>query len=352
MEDDGRRASRVEELTCDVDATTVGQVDVQERDVRGGVNTASFPAATRLDHDVSCAAEAPGYGSSEGRVILEKQHARLAHDVTVTHEWVLCHSQAVQPRYVSDADDRARSQVLTSLGRRIAELRRLRGYTQEQMSVRLGVATKYYQRIERGSENLTVSALTRLAEALGVPLPALFDPPTQKRAKPGRPRRGRTEPIAPGATAFIAAHSNTPGAVPLVSLEAAAGSPLPSKLVDVAAWVVPATRKRLREGMFVARVVGRSMEPTIRSGSFCLFSRPVATHASGQVLLIAHRDRIDPDTGTSYSVKRVRWRRGARSLQLSSDNLDVGDVDVDLGPPDDPHVVLVAQLVDVLGLPG
>lgn len=82
------------------------------------------------------------------------------------------------------------STVLDQLGRRIAELRRDRQWTQEQMAERLGVLTTYLQRIERGRENLTVGSLVALANALDVSLLDIFTAPATSR-KIGRPSRAR-----------------------------------------------------------------------------------------------------------------------------------------------------------------
>jgi phage repressor protein C with HTH and peptisase S24 domain len=39
-------------------------------------------------------------------------------------------------------------------------------------------------------------------------------------------------------------------------------------------WVAIDSRRSLRPGMFVAQVVGKSMEPPIPDGSYCLFQLP------------------------------------------------------------------------------
>jgi SOS-response transcriptional repressor LexA len=75
--------------------------------------------------------------------------------------------------------------------------------------------------------------------------------------------------------------------------------------VEASAWVeVPG--QKLAPGMFVARVVGRSMEPGIPHGAWCLFMSPVTGSRQGKVVLAQHRDISDPDTGGSYTVKRYR----------------------------------------------
>lgn len=97
--------------------------------------------------------------------------------------------------------------------------------------------------------------------------------------------------------------------VPLLSLRAAAGSFGESQLVEPEAWVEPITTRRLRPGMFVAQVVGRSMEPAIPDGAYCLFAGPVEGSRNGRIVLVQLRDIQDPETGERYTVKRYRSER-------------------------------------------
>jgi transcriptional regulator with XRE-family HTH domain len=80
------------------------------------------------------------------------------------------------------------NRVQKAVGRRIAELRRGRGLTQEQLADAVDTSLKYLQRIEAGSENLTIQSLVKLANALRAPLAALFEKPASvRRRRPGRP---------------------------------------------------------------------------------------------------------------------------------------------------------------------
>ena len=69
-------------------------------------------------------------------------------------------------------------------------------------------------------------------------------------------------------------------------------------------WVEIETHRKLRPGMFVAQVVGKSMEPAITDGSYCLFAAPVAGTRQGKTVLVQLRDTADPETGQRYTVKR------------------------------------------------
>jgi transcriptional regulator with XRE-family HTH domain len=62
--------------------------------------------------------------------------------------------------------------VIRAIGRRIAEVRRERGLTQEAFSEVVGVSEKYVQRVESGA-NLSIRSLVRFANALDVPIAAL-----------------------------------------------------------------------------------------------------------------------------------------------------------------------------------
>lgn len=92
--------------------------------------------------------------------------------------------------------------------------------------------------------------------------------------------------------------------IPLLGLKAAAGSFGESMEALAEAWVRPNSSRKLSHGMFVAQVVGRSMEPRIPDGAYCLFKGPVVGSRSGHILLVEHRDIHDPDTGGSYTVKK------------------------------------------------
>lgn len=79
--------------------------------------------------------------------------------------------------------------VLALIGRRVAELRAARELTQEQLAERAEVSARYVQRVEAGTENLTVRTLIKMSNALRVPLAELLVPPSASRARPGRPAR-------------------------------------------------------------------------------------------------------------------------------------------------------------------
>ena len=99
--------------------------------------------------------------------------------------------------------------------------------------------------------------------------------------------------------------------VPLVELAAAAGGWGESGSAGGGAWVEPTTARKLRQGMFVAQVKGRSMEPHVPDGSWCLFVSPVEGSRTGRTLLVQLREPGDPEDGGQLTLKRFESREVA-----------------------------------------
>ena len=100
-----------------------------------------------------------------------------------------------------------------------------------------------------------------------------------------------------------------PEYLPYYSLVIAAGGFLAGDAPDPEGWVNAVKHgfsKRPDNGMFVTRVVGDSMAPTIKSGSYCVFRTPVEGTRQGRVVLVQKRSLADPETGGSYTVKRYQ----------------------------------------------
>lgn len=77
--------------------------------------------------------------------------------------------------------------VIADVGRRIAEVRRELGWTQQEAAEQLKMPLKNLQRIEAGV-NLQIRTLVRIAKGLGVPTRELFDEPkSRERRRRGRP---------------------------------------------------------------------------------------------------------------------------------------------------------------------
>lgn len=143
--------------------------------------------------------------------------------------------------------------------------------------------------------------------------------------------------------------------VPLVPLKAAAGAfSDPQHIEDEDfEWVAVESSHRLRKGMFVAQVVGKSMEPAIPDGAWCLFRAPVEGTRQGKTVLVQLRDASDPETGQRYTVKRYEsekvrdgdtWRHAQITLKPANPDFDP----IVLSSEDEGELQVVAELVEVL----
>jgi ATP-dependent helicase YprA (DUF1998 family)/SOS-response transcriptional repressor LexA len=142
--------------------------------------------------------------------------------------------------------------------------------------------------------------------------------------------------------------------VPLLSLQAAAGAFSDLQRVDADAWVEPETARRLGPGMFVAQVVGHSMEPAIPDGAYCLFRSPVEGSRQGRIVLVQHRDIQDPESGEQYTVKRYRSEKEPdgsgswRHREIRLDPINPAFSPIVLRDVLEDEFQVVAELVEVL----
>ena len=60
-------------------------------------------------------------------------------------------------------------------GRRLTEVRKLKGWSQEQLALESGVARSYLSGVERGLRNVALLNICKLAQTLEVPVAALFE---------------------------------------------------------------------------------------------------------------------------------------------------------------------------------
>jgi transcriptional regulator with XRE-family HTH domain len=68
-------------------------------------------------------------------------------------------------------------QLIIEFGRRLREARRRAGLSQAEVAARLGIRQGYVSRVELGTENITLSACVRFAQAVGCLFSPEFTPP-------------------------------------------------------------------------------------------------------------------------------------------------------------------------------
>jgi transcriptional regulator with XRE-family HTH domain len=86
---------------------------------------------------------------------------------------------------------RPEATVLRHVGRRIAELRVARGWTQEAFAELAGVSPGYVRQIEGGRGNLTLATAVRFASLFGVDVVVLFTEPASAEVRRGRPPKAK-----------------------------------------------------------------------------------------------------------------------------------------------------------------
>ena len=190
-------------------------------------------------------------------------------------------------------------------------------------------------------------------------------PETRSRVRDDRSWfRGRGATGAPSArrplrlVAPVAESARYVNSVPFVPLQAAAGAfGDPQAVPDDSdwEWVEVDTARSLRPGMFVAQVVGKSMEPRIPDGAYCLFASPVTGTRQGRTVLVQLHDTVDPDTGQRFTVKRYRSEKtadedGWRHVRIVLEPVNSEFLPIELQADDEDSVAVVAELVEVIGL--
>lgn len=130
------------------------------------------------------------------------------------------------------------------------------------------------------------------------------------------PRRGRP------ALRLVRCEPEDMGALPIYNLRVAAGAFSAGQVPEVEGYA-RADGARPRQGLFVAKVVGDSMDKVAPKGAWCLWQHlgapGVAAEASGEDIVVRRPDGADPELGQFTFKRLVELDRG-RELQPVSTN--------------------------------
>ncbi len=152
-------------------------------------------------------------------------------------------------------------------------------------------------------------------------------------------------------------------AAPVVDLRFAAGAFSDAKALwdSPDEWVALPDWVRPQPGLFVAQVVGESMNRRIPNGAWCLFRANPAGTRQGKVVVVQHRSIADPETGGRYTIKLYAsekvpdehggWRHERIRLQPDSDRPEFETIEFLVGDGDD-GLTVVAEMLMVLGASG
>ncbi len=145
--------------------------------------------------------------------------------------------------------------------------------------------------------------------------------------------------------------------VPLYDLKIAAGGFSDEQQMDGCEWVELPEAFRPQKGLFVAQVVGESMNLRIRNGAWCLFRIASGGSRNGKVVLASHREIADTETGGHYTIKIYEstketladgtWRHS--SIILKPDSYLPGYEPIVLNEEQADDLQVVGELVVVLG---
>jgi uncharacterized protein len=149
--------------------------------------------------------------------------------------------------------------------------------------------------------------------------------------------------------------------VPLYDLAVAAGRFSGEQSVDEnpddCEWIELPNAFRPQKGMFVAQVVGESMNRRIPNGAWCLFRLHPKGTRQGKVVLVQHREIQDADTGGHYTIKVYEsemideengtWKH--KQIILKPDTTAKGYEAIPLSEKDAEDLKVIAELVAVIG---
>ena len=152
-------------------------------------------------------------------------------------------------------------------------------------------------------------------------------------------------------------------AAPVVDLQIAAGAFSDAQALEgcADAWVALPDWVRPQPGLFVAQVVGESMNRRIPNGAWCLFrANPTGTR-QGKVVVVQHRSIADPETGGRYTVKLYTsqkvaaeeggWQHERITLRPDSDRPGFEPIELAADDGEDGFRV-IAELLTVLDAAG
>lgn len=99
--------------------------------------------------------------------------------------------------------------------------------------------------------------------------------------------------------------------LPLYSAKAACGYFGDGEMVEIDGWIRVEGMGKLNHNMYVVQASGRSMEPYIHDGDYCVFRAIPAGSRQGKIVLVQHRNFYDEDSGGAYSIKKYSssWSR-------------------------------------------
>jgi len=146
------------------------------------------------------------------------------------------------------------------------------------------------------------------------------------------------------------------GLVPVYDLHAYATTFKEQSMPECLGWKPYSGTKKVQDGMFIAQVVGKSMETTIMDDDWCLFRPDQGGTRENKIVLVESRHINDPETSKSYTIKRYFSEKAAgedensfrhTKIMLKPDNKDFDGIVLPEGTTEGEFHV-VAEWMEVL----
>lgn len=119
-------------------------------------------------------------------------------------------------------------------------------------------------------------------------------------------------------------------AVPLVDITAAAGNFSNLQIHTDFDWIELPFHITPKEGYFVCKVQGDSMNKMISSGSYCLFKQDFGGSREGKIVLVESTDIQDSDFGSGYAVKQYHSSKNIDDDQWNHQSITLKPLSYDL----------------------
>lgn len=233
---------------------------------------------------------------------------------------------------------------LKALGNHCRDHRIKRGYTIDRM-YREGdqLSTSVIHRLENGVADTQISVFYRYAQVLDMPLKDLFNFHIEEKKSDKIIEFSESAPDRPKSC------------VPYYDIRVAAGlfsSGMLSR-IQPKGWVKLEKQRGLTE-YFATYIVGHSMEPSIPSGSLCLFKLYRGGSRQNRIFLISARGPLDPDTQESFVLKKYRRitqieeneNRECVVIQLLSENKNYSPII--LTSKNENEINVIAEFIEII----
>ncbi|PXY46757.1 DNA/RNA helicase domain-containing protein [Flavobacterium hydrophilum] len=103
--------------------------------------------------------------------------------------------------------------------------------------------------------------------------------------------------------------------VPLVDITAAAGNFSDLQIHSDFEWIELPFNIAVKEGYFVCKIEGESMNKIIPNGSYCLFKKDSGGSRNGKIVLVESMNIQDADFGAGYTVKEYHSTKNTENDQ-------------------------------------